>query len=156
MDRNEKAFELLERAKQMGIRLEIDHGLLVAACNADGDSEVVSHFASEIMKVFSEVRLLLENRSISARAREFLGKPAWSPEIGECVLSDTGSDGYVIVSTGQITRRGPVKQHISAQAVLILVEEDAGVAGESVQAVNAEKPKRGLLGFLRGSAESGS
>jgi hypothetical protein len=105
VDKAEKAIELMERAKELGVRLEFDSSIAVAVNQkltgdlADGQRAIIK----ELMQYLPEVRRLAELRALAVRARESLGKQIWLRD-GKGALED--ADGYARVETRSIIREG--------------------------------------------------
>jgi hypothetical protein len=98
-----KARELLERAEQLGIRVEYDSGLVVARRSATADPYAVQIFRLTIEglgKYIVAVRRLAMGRAQAARLSEFIGGQIFvpGPEIIVGTLKSIAQDGAFTVS----------------------------------------------------------
>jgi hypothetical protein len=98
MDRSKKSQVLLQRAEKLGLRLELDSGLLIVKRKESGDPETQDSLLAELAKHLGDVRPVVQQRAIDAGANKFLGARIWSREQGEGTLKGA--------SNGPEVRRG--------------------------------------------------
>ena len=122
MDANEKAKELIERAKKLGLRLEFDTGLIVAKSTGSGDPTAQDDIIAELGKYIHEVRRLVARRAMAVRAKEFLGQRIWSEE-GEGVLASASGDGDFSISLERDGSRHSHTVSVRAESMLIVLSK---------------------------------
>jgi hypothetical protein len=119
----ERVQELIHRAATLGIKVRIDFGLVVVTLAA-GDPDRQLTAVKELGDHISNVRLLLEQRSTSARALELIGQRAWVPEIGIVTLASCSTSGQIVVTTdNRAYGRRAAQVTASAHSTLIIEEE---------------------------------
>lgn len=153
MDRSEKSQVLLERAEKLGLRLELDSGLLIVKRMESGDLERQDVLVAELGKYLEDVRRLVEKRAIGARANDFIGQRIWSAD-GEGVLASGSCDGALTVTVVKEGLRHPQTLTAKAEGLLIIVDEEQadGTSSPPNEKPTAEKPRRGIFELLRGAS----
>jgi hypothetical protein len=147
---------LLERAANLGVRLEFDCGFLIAAVKWAETGDPERHHGqgdiiAELGKHLSYVRRFVERYAISARTKELVGQRILS-EYGEGVLAEaSSSDGVVIVS---IEKAGDSQRLAADAANLLILLDAAGTSSPHNDEPKSQQPRRGIFGWpRRGSRE---
>lgn len=155
MDRIEKAKEVMERAKRMGIRFELHSGLTVANLPSTGLQEHQKATIAELGKYLVEARQILENLAVTAGAPKFLGQRVWLEEYREGVLTDVANNGELIVSVQVGSGLSQSRLAYNARNLLILNDETETISSPRTDPSNNEsgldKLRRGILELLRGA-----
>jgi hypothetical protein len=165
MDRTEKANELIERAKKLGVRVEIDSGLLVAVKQKEsGDPETQDSLLAELAKHLRDVRPVVQQRAIDAGANKFLGARILYPEFSltevsatEGVLESAHGNGAVTISVTRENFRDP-KVPLTARAdnLLIIMEKAGGTSSPLNDGPKSEQPRKGIFELFRRSGAGSS
>jgi len=162
MSRNERAHEAIQRAEDLGLRLQFDTGLMVVEQGAEtidqvarnniiaglGGSEGTPTHPSSAGCLLPYVRDLLKRRAMAARAKErYLGQKVWTPDLGWGTLADAdGTVGHLIVEFK--TRSGLNQISVSPKNALLVIAEEKKPAPPLAHA--EQKPQRkGILALLR-------
>jgi hypothetical protein len=160
MDRkSEKARELIEQARRLGLRVDFDSGLVVLEQTGSGDPELRRALVAELFTYLAAVRDLLAKRSLGAAAEKFVGQRIWS-ERGEGTLVSTNEDGVLtVLSASPEMRRSDDERRRSrgsisttAESILILNEApSANAVASSNDQASSQEPKPGIFKRLMGS-----
>jgi hypothetical protein len=161
MDRSERAIEVMEKAKKLGVCIEFNFGLTAAKLKTTGDPERQRDIIAELVKYLPEVRSILMRRAVATRAKELLGRRIWSREHGEGTLTGASNDGVLTVkisaesrmSHEEEVRRSQMSITANAEGLLIVEDEEADCAASSPgERPGPEKPRRGIFELLRGTS----
>jgi hypothetical protein len=165
MNRTEKANELIERAKKLGVRVEIDSGLLVAVKQKEsGDPETQDSLLAELAKHLRDVRPVVQQRAIDAGANKFLGARILYPEFSltevsatEGVLESAHGNGAVTISVTRENFRDP-KVPLTARAdnLLLIMEKAGGTSSPLNDGPKSEQPRKGIFELFRRSGAGSS
>jgi hypothetical protein len=142
---DDKLTELLERAKNYGISVEFDSGLLILKQVPTDDPVRQRESIEELGKYLVQIRGVAERHAIDARAKAYLGHPIWLPDYGEGKLTDGNDSGNV-----RVLVRHPRSQRVqtltaAAKDLLIVVKVDPVPSdGEPIP----EVPRRRLFGLI--------
>jgi hypothetical protein len=159
MERVEKAKELMKRAEELGVRLEVRSGWIVAVKQTElGHPKRQDAILEELAKCLRDVRPLVERRAMAAYASKLLGARILYPEFTlmqinamEGVLASASGDGAVAISVIKEGFRDPrVLLTAKAQDLLIVLdEEETDCAGAPQnEDPKSRRPRRGIFGFL--------
>ena len=156
MEKTEKAQELLQRAKELGVRVEFQSGAIILKYTAAVDPKAITSMAEELVKYLPEVRVISKARAVAALARTLVSRRIWTREHGAGTLVDASDDGMLTIQIGAETRKSDeeegrrVRHAITADAesVLILDEVQADTSIANDEAIS-EQPKMGIFERLR-------
>jgi len=126
---DDKVRELMERAGECGLRLELDCGLVIVRQAATDDPVRQRDIIAELGKYFIHIRRLVERRAIGARAKDYVDQKVWLPEHGEGKLVDGFDDGSLTVTIK--SPYSPSQQRLTARADnLLIVLKDAPIPAD--------------------------
>ncbi len=154
MDRMEKAAELLEQAKRLGLSVEFESGLNILKTTAQVDLELIKSLA----RYLPEVRSISKRRAIAALAQKHIGARIFSKDCSAGTLVEAHDDGSLTILVSQEMRRSDENEirrsqtPIMAKAeslLLILDEAEAdGSSSHANQKVEVERPRKRLFGLI--------
>ena len=157
MNREEQVSAVLEEARNYGLRLQFDCGLLIVKRTKSGDSEKQDAIIAELAKRLADVRRLVERRASGARAKDFLGRRIWATEQGPGTLTDAADDGTLSISIGaemrrygeDDSRRSQLSISSNSQSLLIVVDDEgADETSSAEQKHELEVPRKRVLGIF--------
>lgn len=158
VDKTEKAMELLERAKKLGLRLcmDFESGMNVLKTPASLDEEGFT-FIRELATYLPEIRSILKKRAVVAVGSTLVGRRIVSKDYGEGTLESADENGALTISVCMERRRSYEDQvHLSrtslssgAESLLILDEAQTNTTSIPDDDTQPEPPKRGFLERLR-------
>jgi hypothetical protein len=142
---DEKVNELLERAKEYGLSLNFDSGLIIVKQAATDDPARQRDIIEELGKYLVHIRRLVERRAHGARGKDYLGQKIWLPDYEEGELTEANCDGSLSVSVKIPGSRSLQTLTTRAENLLIVVKDaPAPVNEESV----SEMPRKRLFGLI--------
>ena len=120
----ERTKELIQRAEALGLKLRASDGLVIVKVGVTADSYRQLAVIKELGDSLKELRFLLRNLSIDARAKGFVGCGVFSPEFGIGTLKDCAGSGRILMvpADSKITGRGVALQD-NAENLLFLEDE---------------------------------
>jgi len=156
MERIDRARELMERARRMGIRLQMDKRLMLLTVSPSTSGEATRTFITDaVLKYLPELREILEGQETGIRAKQLLGCPILSVERGEGALVDASDDGKVVIgiSRGFSSNQTQVSEDVRN---LVILMEDSRESGSpaSVEPGPRKSGLRGILDTLGGFSSS--
>jgi hypothetical protein len=141
----EKAIELVERAKDFGLHVEFDSGLVIVERMATDESGEAARRHRGIGENITRIRHLLQLRAIGARGKEFVGQRVWFPDYGKATLANANSDGSLGVSIKNLASGRPQSFSASAENLVIVVDAASAPAAEGQ---TSEIPRNRILGLI--------
>ena len=156
MERIDRARELMERARRMGIRLQMDKRLMFLTVSPSTSGEATRTFITDaVPKYLPELREILEGQQTGIRAKQLVGCPIFSIERGEGTLVDASDDGKVVISIdrGFSSNQTQVSEDVR-NLVILLEDSSAGESPASIESVPRKSALRGILDTLGGFSSS--
>ncbi len=127
-----KLDDALQRAEDLGLRVELDSWLLVAKLPANNEENASLHGALEdLASLIGPLRHRFEARTIAARAKELVGSRILFVEsgVGNPILRGTLQDpNGLIVSVNNPEFRRPISVQAGADALVFPSHHEAGSA----------------------------
>jgi hypothetical protein len=159
VDKSEKAMELLERAAQLGLRVEFRSGLNILQKTAPLDPEVIASMMEQLAKYLPEIREIALRRAVSALGKTLVSRRIWSEGHGEGTLVGADEDGNLSISIGAEMRRSHEDEvrrsqrsiTSKAESLLILDETTSNSTSLSNDPAVPEQAKRGIFELFRRS-----
>jgi hypothetical protein len=157
VDKVEKANELIERAKKLGLELRVDFesGMNVLTTAAPVNAELLA-FMRELTNYLPEIRKISKDRAVAALGTPLVGRRIWSKEYGAGTLVDAAhGNGLLTISIGVDMRNwrdedARISQRsITSEVEGVLVLEETQANATSLQDDHASAEKKGIFERLR-------
>lgn len=158
MDRIEKANELIERGKRLGLRVEFQDGVNILRTTAGVDQEVLSSTLEQLATYLPEIREISQRRVIAALGKKHIGARIFSKENGAGTLIAAQEDGTLTISISKEFRRSYEEESRAAQMTIgsnaeslfvILDDEQVDPSTSHDHEPKPEQPRKGFLERLR-------
>jgi hypothetical protein len=154
-NRSDEASALMERAQNLGIRLELDFGFVFVKKATTSDPEISAIVIEGLGEYLPEIRTLLEPLARAARAKELLGKRVWFPELrAEGTVKDVEPNGSLIVSMERTEHQPANDLMARAENLIILQDEENSDASDAAprddESISKNAKKSVLMNLLKG------